>query len=137
MGRKPRPAKRKTSVGGVDRDVAERGRMEEALREREEMFRATFDQAAVGITLLSLDLRYLRVNDRYCEILGYSQEELASMGLRDVNPPESLAETLDFRRRLVAGEIPGRELREKELLRKRSEERRVGKECRSRWSPYH
>jgi len=118
MGRKPRPAKRKTSVGGVDRDVAERGRMEEALREREEMFRATFDQAAVGITLLSLDLRYLRVNDRYCEILGYSQEELASMGLRDVNPPESLAETLDFRRRLVAGEIPGRELREKELLRK-------------------
>src|SRR5437899_747252 len=118
MGRKPRPAKRKTSVGGVDRDVAERERMEEALREREEMFRATFDQAAVGITLLSLDLRYLRVNDRYCEILGYSQEELASMGLRDVNPPESLAETLDFRRRLVAGEIPGRELREKELLRK-------------------
>jgi len=118
MGRKPRPAKRKTSVGGVDRDVAERGRMEEALREREEMFRATFDQAAVGITLLSLDLRYLRVNDRYCEILGYSQEELASMGLRDINPPESLAETLDFRRRLVAGEIPGRELREKELLRK-------------------
>src|SRR5207302_11274881 len=42
----------------------------------------------------------------------------ASMGLRDINPPESLAETLDFRRRLVAGEIPGRELREKELLRK-------------------
>jgi len=118
MGRKPRPAKRKTRVGGVARDVAERGRMEEALRERDEMFRATFDQAAVGITLLSLDLNYLRVNDRYCEILGYSREELASMGLRDVNPPESLPETLDFGRRLAAGEIPGRELREKELLRK-------------------
>ena len=118
MGRKPRPAKRKTRVGGVARDVAERRRMEEALRERDEMFRATFDQAAVGITLLSLDLNYLRVNDRYCEILGYSREELASMGLRDVNPPESLPETLDFGRRLAAGEIPGRELREKELLRK-------------------
>ncbi len=118
MGRKPRPAKRKTRVGGVARDVAERRRMGEALRERDEMFRATFDQAAVGITQLSLDLNYLRVNDRYCEILGYSREELASMGLRDVNAPESLPETLDFGRRLAAGEIPGRELREKELLRK-------------------
>jgi len=40
MGRKPRPAKRKTMDGGVDRD---------------EMLRAAFDQAAVGVTLVSLD----------------------------------------------------------------------------------
>jgi len=85
MGRKPRPAKRKTRVGGVDRD---------------EMLRAAFDQAAVGMTLVSLDLRYLRVNDKFCEIVGYSRDELLSMGLRDT------------------GEIPGHEAREKELLRK-------------------
>src|SRR5436853_5567592 len=105
-------------VAGVDRDLTERTRAAVALRERDEMLRATFEQAAVGITLLSRELRFLRVNDRFCEILGYSQEELASMGLRDVNPPESLTETLDFRQRLAAGEIPGRELREKELVRK-------------------
>ena len=85
MGRKPRTAKRKTRVGGVDRD---------------EMLRATFDQAAVGMTLVSLDLRYLRVNDKFCEIVGYSRDELLSMGLRDT------------------GEIPGHEAREQELLRK-------------------
>src|SRR2546422_1367353 len=85
MGRKPRPAKRKTMVGGVDRD---------------EMLSAAFDQAAVGMTLVSLDLRYLRVNDKFCEIVGYSRDELLSMGLRDT------------------GEIPGHEAREKELLRK-------------------
>src|SRR5712691_13445896 len=84
MGRKSRPAKRKTSVVG----------------KREEMFRATFDQAAVGITLLSLDLHYLRVNDRFCDIVGYSRDELLSGGLRDT------------------GEIPWREFREEELLRK-------------------
>src|SRR5205814_1229976 len=84
MGRKPRTAKRKTRVGGVDRD---------------EMLRATFDQAAVGMTLVSLDLRYLRVNDKFCEIVGYSRDELLSMGPRD------------------AGEIPGHEAREQELLR--------------------
>src|SRR5438270_4297076 len=118
MARKSRPTKRKMAIAGVDRDVTERARTEEALHEREEMFQATFDQAAVGITLLSLKLGFLGVNDRFCEILGYSHEELASMGLRDVMPPESLTETLDFRRRLAAGEIPGRELREKELVRK-------------------
>jgi len=85
MGRKPRPAKRKTMDGGVDRD---------------EMLRAAFDQATVGMTLVSLDLRYLRVNDKFCEIVGYSRDELLSMGLRDT------------------GEIPGHEAREKELLRK-------------------
>jgi diguanylate cyclase (GGDEF)-like protein/PAS domain S-box-containing protein len=116
MARKSRPAKKKTRLAGVSRDVT--ARTAQALRAGEEMFRATFDQAALGITLLSLDLRYLRVNDRFCEILGYSHEELASMGLRDISPPESLIETLDLRRRLAAGEIPGRELREKELLRK-------------------
>jgi two-component system CheB/CheR fusion protein len=79
MGRKPRPAKRKTS---------------------EQLFRATFDQAAVGMTLVSLDLRYLRVNDKFCEIVGYSRDELLSMGLRDT------------------GEIHGHEASEKELLRK-------------------
>jgi len=118
MARKSGPTKRKTRVAGIDRDATERRRAAEALRERDEMLRATFDQAAVGMTLLSRELRFLRVNDRFCEILGYSQEELASMGLRDVNPPESLTETLDFRQRLAAGEIPGRELREKELVRK-------------------
>src|SRR5712691_1326183 len=88
MGRKSRPAKRKTRVGGV------------ALRERDEMFRETFDQAAVGIALVSPDLRYLRVNDKFCDIVGYSRDELLSMGLRDT------------------GEIPRRQLREKELVHK-------------------
>ncbi|TMH96649.1 MAG: diguanylate cyclase, partial [Betaproteobacteria bacterium] len=68
--------------------------------DRDEMLRAAFDQAAVGMTLVSLDLRYLRVNDKFCEIVGYSRDELLSMGLRDT------------------GEIPGHEAREKELLRK-------------------
>src|SRR5439155_21939005 len=49
---------------------------------------------------------------------GERQGMIASMCVRDVSPPDSLAVTLDFRRRLVAGEIPVRELREKELLRK-------------------
>jgi diguanylate cyclase (GGDEF)-like protein/PAS domain S-box-containing protein len=118
MGRKPRPAKRKPGGGGVDRDVTERRRIEEALRESEQMFRATFDQAAVGITLVSPDLRYVRVNDKFCEIVGYSPDELRSMGLRDTNAPAAFSDASDFAGRLAAGEVAGHQLREKELVRK-------------------
>jgi diguanylate cyclase (GGDEF)-like protein/PAS domain S-box-containing protein len=115
MGRKPRPAKRKTKRSPA---AAQPGHIEQALRESEQMFRATFDQAAVGITLVSLDLRYLRVNDKFCDILGYSQDELRSMGLRDTNPAAALRDATDFLARVAAGEITGHQLRERELVRK-------------------
>jgi diguanylate cyclase (GGDEF)-like protein/PAS domain S-box-containing protein len=113
MGRKSRPEKRKAR-----RSPAAARRIEEALRESEQMFRATFDQAAVGITLVSPDLRYLRVNDKFCDIVGYSQDELRSMGLRDTNPPAALSDATSFLARLAAGEVVGHQLRERELVRK-------------------
>jgi diguanylate cyclase (GGDEF)-like protein/PAS domain S-box-containing protein len=118
MGRKPRPAKRKARVAGVSRDLTEHRRIEEALRESEQMFRATFDQVAVGITLVSRDLHYLRSNDKFCEIVGYSQDELRSMGLRDTNAPAAFSDASDYFGRLAAGKVTGHQLREKELLRK-------------------
>jgi diguanylate cyclase (GGDEF)-like protein/PAS domain S-box-containing protein len=113
MGRKSRPEKRKAR-----RSPAAARRIEEALRESEQMFRATFDQAAVGITLVSPDLRYLRVNDKFCDIVGYSQDELLLMGLRDTNPPAALSDATSFLARLAAGEVVGHQLRERELVRK-------------------
>jgi PAS domain S-box-containing protein len=63
--------------------VAERtARLEAALfelGESEERFRATFEQAAVGVAHVGTDGRWLRVNDKLCEITGYSREELAGM----------------------------------------------------------
>jgi len=49
---------------------------EEALRESEERFRSAFDHAAIGMALVGLDGRWLRVNPALCEILGYSKSEL-------------------------------------------------------------
>lgn len=105
-------------VLGINRDITDRKRAEVALRESEQTFRAIFDQAAVGMSLVSPDLRYLRVNDKLCEMLGYSREELLSMTLAEVNLPESRDEAIDYRRRLLSGRAAGQELREKELLRK-------------------
>ena len=49
---------------------------EEALRWNEELLRAVFDQAAVGFSMTDLDGRFLKVNEAYCRITGYTQEEL-------------------------------------------------------------
>ncbi|HET7731122.1 MAG TPA: PAS domain S-box protein [Usitatibacter sp.] len=76
-------------------DAAERRRRVQAEQEAhrkvvesEQRFRATFEQAAVGVTFISFQGRRLRVNQRYCEILGYTAEEL--MGGVQVTHPDDL-----------------------------------------------
>jgi PAS domain S-box-containing protein len=83
----------------------ERKRAEEALRESEERFRATFEQAAVGISHNSLDGRWLRVNQKLCEIIGYSREELLEKTFQDITHPYDLEADLEQVHQLLAGNI--------------------------------
>ena len=61
-------------VATVDK-ARQKQELDRALRESEERFRATFEQAAVGIAHNAMDGRWLRVNQRLCDLLGYSREE--------------------------------------------------------------
>jgi PAS domain S-box-containing protein len=90
---------------GVMFDITDQKRAEEEIREREERFRATFEQAAVGIAHVSPDGRWLRVNQRLCDILGYTREELLEKTFQDVTHPDDLEADRDQTRRLLAGEI--------------------------------
>ncbi|MHB8873505.1 MAG: PAS domain-containing protein, partial [Myxococcaceae bacterium] len=77
------------SLISVVRDITERKKAEEALRQGEEEFRAFFENVGVGAVQLDLTGRYTRVNNRYCEITGYSREELlASRGPTDLSHPD-------------------------------------------------
>jgi PAS domain S-box-containing protein len=87
-------------------DVTERHEAEERLRGSEGRFRATFFQAAVGIAQTSVDGRWLLMNDRLCEILGYSIEELREKTFIDVTHPDDREASLTARCQLLAGEIP-------------------------------
>jgi PAS domain S-box-containing protein len=71
-------------------DTTEQTKAEEALRRNESLFRATFDQAAVGMNYVSLEGRFLRVNRRFCEITGYSREELLQLRFQDISHPDDL-----------------------------------------------
>lgn len=74
-------------------------------RAAEQQFRMTFEQATVGIVHSSLDDRYLLANSRFCDMLGYSQDEILRMSTADVVHPEDKGKDLVQRRQLLSGEI--------------------------------
>ncbi len=92
-------------VASLVQDVTESRRAEEALRESEERFRSTFEQAGVGIAHIAPDGRRLRVNQKLCDIVGYASEELLQMSFQDLTEPDNLATDVEGQRRLLAGEI--------------------------------
>src|SRR5215207_8388335 len=90
---------------GVQHDITKRKRVEEELDESEERFRATFEQAAVGIAHNAPDGSWLRVNQRLCDIVGYSREELLQKTFQEITHPEDLDADLAQSRKLLAGQI--------------------------------
>jgi len=69
-------------------DIIERTQAEAAVLESERRFRAFFETEAVGTTELDLYGRFMQVNQHFCQISGYSREELLGMGPADLTHPE-------------------------------------------------
>jgi PAS domain S-box-containing protein len=97
--------------------AAERQHAETALRDSEERFRATFFQAAVGIAQTNPDAKWLLLNDRFCEMLGYTPAELRGKTFLDFTHPDDREASLSAVRRLLADEISSW-LTEKRYIRK-------------------
>lgn len=102
---------------GVQKDVTERVRYEEELRESEERFRMTFEAAGVGMAHVAPDGRWLRMNGKLPEITGYAREELLSKTFQDITHPDDLQKDLEHFRRLRLGEIEAYSM-EKRYVRK-------------------
>ena len=78
---------------------------QQALRKSNDRFRATFEQAAVGMAHVGLDGSWLQVNERMCDILGYSADELREINFQTVTFPEDLNTDLEQAQLLLAGAI--------------------------------
>ena len=92
-------------------------RAAQALQESESRFRAIFEQAAVGMADSSLDARFIRLNQRFCEIMGYSREELLGLTFREITHPDDLARDEQLVAQLLSGELSSFAV-EKRYLRK-------------------
>lgn len=99
------------------RDIARRERAEEELRLSEERFRQAFDYAGIGMALVALDGRWMRVNAALCHMLAYSEEELLRTTFQAITHPEDLASDLNSVSDLLLGRIH-RYCREKRYLTK-------------------
>ncbi|MEH1853285.1 MAG: PAS domain S-box protein [Nostoc sp.] len=106
-------------IGIILADVTVAKLTEVALRESEERFRTIFNQATVGITLLALDGQFLQVNPAFCEITGYSVEELIELSFQEITHPDDLVVDRLYARQVLAREINGYSL-EKRYIRKDS-----------------
>ena len=90
---------------GTHTDITDRRSAEEALRESETRFRAAFDTAAIGMTLTALDGRWFKVNQSFCTMVGYSEEELLTKTFHDITHPDDLENDLEHRKRLIEDRI--------------------------------
>jgi len=86
-------------------EPAECQKTDPALQQSEGRFRIDFEQFAVGLVYVSLEGTFLRVNQRFCDITGYTQEELQQLTFQDITHSEDLAADLAQLKRLLAGEI--------------------------------
>ncbi|MHB8793452.1 MAG: PAS domain S-box protein [Thermoleophilia bacterium] len=90
---------------------------EDDIKNREAKFRAVFEQAAIGIARMGIDGRWLEVNQKFCEIVGYTREELMELTFQDITHPDDLENDQEYVRRLISGEIDNYTM-EKRYVRK-------------------
>jgi PAS domain S-box-containing protein len=98
-------------------DVTDLKKAETALRESDQRLRATHERAFAGIAKVDLQGRFLRANARFCEITGYSADELLNCGFGSITHPEDAAPDMDNFAALVSGQTDTYQI-EKRFLRK-------------------
>jgi PAS domain S-box-containing protein len=90
---------------GTCTDIHDLKEAEAQLRESEERFRGAFENSAIGMALVSLKGRFMRVNGALCGIVGRTAEELLDCTFQDITYPADLDADLGNVRALLAGEI--------------------------------
>lgn len=93
-------------VRAFRRSQAEQERSGRILRESEERFRKSFEEGPIGMALVGLDFRFMKVNSRLCQMLGYSEDEMKNLTFPDITYPDDISSDVELAGRMFRGEIP-------------------------------
>ncbi|MBA4020589.1 MAG: hypothetical protein C0483_25810 [Pirellula sp.] len=93
------------SLRGLLIDITSRKAADEELRETRERFRSAFDSAAVGMAIVSIEGKFLKVNRAVCDMLGHTEHALLALNVQAISYPEDLEVELALVARALAGEI--------------------------------
>ncbi|CBN54145.1 MULTISPECIES: PAS domain S-box protein [Kamptonema] len=102
------------------RDISERKIAETSLREREERFRKVFEEGPIGMAIVGLDYRFIKVNPMLCQMIGYTESELLALTFSNITHPDDLEIDVQLAQRLFKGEVPFYKI-EKRYLKKNQE----------------
>jgi diguanylate cyclase (GGDEF)-like protein/PAS domain S-box-containing protein len=93
------------ALEGFIEDITERKQAEKKLQEINKRFKTSFTNAAIGMALVSPDHSIIETNQTFCNMLGYTEEELTGTFFKDITHPEDVEISLEQHRKLIAGEI--------------------------------
>ena len=99
------PAGEVLEIINIFRDVTGRLALEAEARATAEQFEAAFRNASIGMALVHLDGRFLRLNASFCRLVGYPEDDMLALDFQSITHPEDLDADLDLLRQLTAGEI--------------------------------
>ncbi|PJZ79040.1 PAS domain-containing sensor histidine kinase [Leptospira neocaledonica] len=90
---------------GIFQDIEERRRIEDSLVLSELMFRGAFENNGIGMALVSSEGKWLKVNRKVCEMLGYEETEFYSLTFQDITHPEDLEKDLSYVKQILDREL--------------------------------
>ncbi|MGC3974473.1 MAG: PAS domain S-box protein [Nitrospira sp.] len=97
------PEGRAKQIIGIAKDTTDQMRTEELMAASEARYRAIVSQATASVAQTDLTGRFVFVNQRFCDILGYDQKELLRLRMQQITHPEDLSHFLERFQQLVDG----------------------------------
>jgi PAS domain S-box-containing protein len=105
---------------GFGVDITEKKKLEDELRQSEEQFKGAFELSSIGMGLMNLDGSWKEVNDKLCDILGYSKDEFKSLSYKDITFDKDLNDELILMNKLISGEIHNFNIEKRYVNKKKS-----------------
>lgn len=92
-------------VIGSHQDITELKTTQKKIEREKKLFQSVFTNSPIGMAIVGTDGKWLEVNDKVVEIVGYSREELMAMTFQDITHPDDLEEDLNFLNSVLEGKI--------------------------------